>query len=361
MKYIVGAYVASPCLDQWQPDLEIAYYNGLKKNPNIRGLEHPIYGNLHRDDDEWFLENIDPEWDFVFTCIPGVMNSMQNDPSFGLASNNPEGRARAIAFHARVLTALQKLNARLGRKCVIAVQIHSAPIRRSMIDSSPKAFSQSLQELSSWNWQGAQLVVEHCDAFIPNQHVPEKGFLTLDEEIMAINNSNRDSNSKVGLMVNWARSAIEGRSAETPVEHIQQIRRAGLLRGLIFSGCTDQESEYGVWRDKHMPPTPTIKVIGDRAKGTDATQSTQSTDTIQSESALPKNSLLNDFEIRRCLEAAGLVKHPGYLSCLSYLGAKVMLWPQGASLEMRLKMIRETLDLLKHSSGSQQINMNRPI
>ena len=54
------------------------------------------------------------------------------------------------------------------------------------------------------------------------------------------------------VALNWARSAIEGRSTQWPLRHTQQTVAAGKLTGLMFSGTTCQ-GPYGEWQDLHAP------------------------------------------------------------------------------------------------------------
>ena len=84
--YIVGAYATSPNLYTWNEKTETDYFNRLKLNNLIRGLELPFWGeSLHPFNDEWLLRNLKPSWENVFTCLPGTMNRLSEDPSFGLA------------------------------------------------------------------------------------------------------------------------------------------------------------------------------------------------------------------------------------------------------------------------------------
>ena len=70
MKYIVGAYVTSPALFNWNESLATEYFEAIKAIPDIRGLETDFWGRLHPFDDEWFLNMLDPAWDHVLTCVP---------------------------------------------------------------------------------------------------------------------------------------------------------------------------------------------------------------------------------------------------------------------------------------------------
>lgn len=56
----------------------------------------------------------------------------------------------------------------------------------------------------------------------------------------------------ISVCVNWARSAIEGRDITLPLAHTQQVKQAGKLGALMFSGTT-LEGEYGEWQDLHAP------------------------------------------------------------------------------------------------------------
>lgn len=310
-RYVIGAYANSPCLHAWNADAESIYYEGLKAIDGIRDLEHPFYGTLHRDDDAWFLDHVKPEWDYVLTCIPGTMQRLAQDPAFGLASTDEGGRQRALEFQHKAREAVVALNRHLGRQAVMAVQIHSAPTMRTGSEASIAAFARSLAEIVTWDWRSARLVIEHCDAFT-HAHQPDKGFLSVDHELEAI--ASLPLAARPGMMVNWGRSAIEGRSVDTPVLHIEKIRAAGALRGLIFSGATATGEAYGAWKDMHIAPAPA---------GPD--------------SVLAPQSLMTRAEISRSIRAAGPV---------DYLGAKVRLLPEPANIETRLRLIRETIEML---------------
>jgi hypothetical protein len=160
MQYTVGAYAASPNHSGWDPALETAFYTELKKLPNLKGLEHPFLGALHQHDDDWFLANIDPTWDYVFTCIPGVMNALGQNPLFGIASDDEAGRRAALAFMQQACAAIGKLNTHLKRQAVTAIQIQTAPARHKAASSSA-ALKASLQAMLQWDWHGARIVIEH--------------------------------------------------------------------------------------------------------------------------------------------------------------------------------------------------------
>ena len=99
----------------------------------------------------------------------------------------------------------------------------------------------------SWDWPGTKLVIEHCDAYVEGQ-APSKGCLTIKDEIAASLAAKAATGRAVGICINWGRSAIETRSAEGVVKHIKAAKEAGLLSGLMFSGASGKEIDYGVWR-----------------------------------------------------------------------------------------------------------------
>lgn len=249
MRVHLGAYAASPCHAAWDPAAEGAYYAGLRRL-DLAGLEHPYYGRLHRFDDAWFLEQLDPAWTLALTTIPGVFERLKEDVHFGLASGDPGGRERALDFIEGARRTVLHLHRYLGRRVVRAVLLHSAPRLGSGARSSPEAFASSLSALRARDWDGASLLVEHCDAFTPARP-PDKGFLSLEDEAAAVRLSS--GAAPAGLLVNWGRSAVETRSAAGPLEHIARARDAGLLRGLFFSGATPSHPLYGEWRDSHAP------------------------------------------------------------------------------------------------------------
>ena len=314
MKYFMGAYASSPNVGDWDAELETRYYNEIKSLGYIAGLEHPFGGSLHNRDEDWFLENIDPSWDFVFTCIPGVMGPIGKNPKFGIASDDADGRQEALVFMKKARDAIAKLNAHSGRETVRAIQIHTSP-NKAKESSSQAALEASLTEMLSWDWQGAKLVIEHCDAYVEGQD-PGKGFLTLDDEIAAVLNVKAATGKEIGITINWGRSAIETRSAEGVADHIKAAKDAGVLSGLMFSGASGNESDYGVWRDSHMPP---------QAQSADG--------------AGEPASLMTAETIKTCIDLAGPEN-------LLYLGAKLGIRPRTAPLEDRMAYNREVFSII---------------
>ena len=260
--YIVGAYATSPNLFEWDQETELQYFNELKKLPSIRGLELPFWGDgLHPFDDRWLLENIDPSWENVLTCVPGTMKSLESDPNFGLASKSEKSRKDALTLYKKALLAVRKLNNHLGKEAVLAVHITSSPSNTmNNVTGSVDRFLESLLEIASWDWCGAKIVMEHCDAY-SERFKPQKGFLPLDDEIDSVSRANEKTNTNMGITINWARSVIEKRNVLGAVEHISEVARSGMLSGIMFSGVTDiKDHKYGQWEDTHMPPARAFDV-----------------------------------------------------------------------------------------------------
>ena len=173
----------------------------------------------------------------------------------------------------------------------------------------------SLSTLLQWDWQGARLVIEHCDALVPGQ-LPAKGFLSLPDEIAAIEATNARHGSDVGIVINWGRSVIETRSAEGALQHIRLARQHGVLAGLMFSGASGADTPYGPWQDSHMPPAPAA-VDGVGAAG----------------------SLMTDAAMQDCLQASGGRRLP-------ILGLKIGIRPREASLVERMAYLNSALQRL---------------
>lgn len=245
-RYFVGAYAASPAHQRWQPDLEHEYLHALAALPHVAGLELPWIDGLHPHDDEWLLRNLPVGMDVILTDIPGTVRRLAHNSSFGLASADTSGRAEALNVLARIRDDVHRLNDRTGRATVQVLELHSAP-RASA--GRPELLADSLEQLATWDWDGTKLVIEHCDAEVP-QRRPEKGYQSLSAEITAIQQSGTD----VGISLNWGRSAIELRDPDRVTDHITYAADAGLLHGLIISGASNQPSVFGPgWTDAHHP------------------------------------------------------------------------------------------------------------
>ena len=119
--------------------------------------------------------------------------------------------------------------------------------------------------------------------------------------------------------MNWGRSVIESHDPQTAKAHIQAARHAGVLSGLMFSGCSPHETDFGYpWIDAHLP--------------------------AQEIQDAPKSSLFNKHQISRCLEAAGSP---------AIVGFEIGL-PTAATAKQRARRLR-------HCAGSSQPDEPEPV
>lgn len=242
--YVVGAYASLPASRSEQA----AYYELLGNQPWIDGAELPYPGDLADPQQrEWLAQHLPAHWHSnTVTLIPGTMQHVGRNAKFGLASPDESGRLAALSMLNEARDAIAQLAALRNSSDVAVVEIHSAPTALANKD----AMRRSINELLSWDWSGAQLVIEHCDQYIEGQP-PEKGFLSIDDEIDLCRNTD------IGLTINWGRSCVEGRDAELPERHIQAAVEADVLHGIMFSGAGPDETSYGYsWIDGHLPMAP---------------------------------------------------------------------------------------------------------
>jgi hypothetical protein len=218
---------------------------------SVGGLEVPWTGTLAIGDIADVLRTTRPDWRVVVTSLPGTMGQFATQPAFGLASTDADGRRAALKDAANLRSAVMALNDTVGRAAVSAIEMHSAPTAQD-VASAGLALARSLETITGWDWDGAQILLEHVDAKVAG-HPPAKGFLSLEDEINVID---RDS-LPIGVLINWGRSAIELRSAAHVVDHVSMARQAGVLRGLVFSGVSAVATDYGdAWADQHLPASP---------------------------------------------------------------------------------------------------------
>ncbi|UKA64708.1 DUF4862 family protein [Arthrobacter sp. FW306-04-A] len=325
-RFFVGAYAAAPSLTGWNPSAEGRFLKSVAELEGVAGLEVPFTGALHKDDEAWFLRQLPEQADFVVTTIPGTMARLSSDPCFGLASTSTAGRRAAIDFIRDALKAVGRLNERVGRSAVVALEIHSAPWADGQ-HASTAALSDSLTEISQWEWNGAQLALEHCDAFVLGQ-APAKGFLSLEEEAVTVRRVIESTGRPMGIAINWGRSVLEQRRPEAALEHINFLREGDLLGGFVLSGCAGVDTRYGAaWADVHVPPAPRTE----RHAG-------PSVESAADLDVLEASSLLTVERMEECLRAAG----PG--TGKNFRGIKVAA-PPHATVEQRVAVISKTLDL----------------
>ncbi|MCU1596390.1 MAG: hypothetical protein JWQ47_129 [Glaciihabitans sp.] len=285
---IIGAYAASPTMHRWDPAVEADYVRRVMEIDGVTGLELPWTGSLHPHDPEWLLSTLEPSWKLVLTSIPGTVARLDVDPHAGLASTDAEGRAAAIGDARLMRDAVETLNTRAvsspGNPAVLAVELHSAP--RVPSGSDARRLADSLEEVSSWDWGGTSLLIEHSDAFVAGQD-PSKGFLTLRDEIEAVDAvrfRGRGHGGGIGIALNWGRSAIELRDPDRVTEHVDAAADSGLLAALVFSGAAATANRYGApWADVHPPFGPSIDRVAGPGAGTDAV--TESTSLLTAERA----------------------------------------------------------------------------
>ena len=261
MSLVIGGYATSP--PDASPDALTSYYAallsiGFEKQSGGKhavGLEIPLHANgllaQSPEQEAALLRAISmfPGCRSVLTLVPGTMAQLSTMPAFGLASSDERGRNAALAFARLACAGVERITDAGGS--IVGVEVHSAPRRAYGLNASGAALTASLVEMASWDWKGAEIVVEHCDD--ANGPDPVKGFLPFAEELEAVRDARAAvAGVRVGVTINWARSVLETRDSATPLE---QIMSAGtLLRGFIFSGCTGSVTPYGSpWQDIHCP------------------------------------------------------------------------------------------------------------
>lgn len=245
--FIIGAYPCAPSFHQKNETEEVAFWRGLADMQDIRGLEQPCLQTLHPFGDEWLFSHIPDAWDLVVTAIMGTMQQRAVNPAFGLASSDDTQRKACINWYRHLYNKINHINDEAGRQRVMALELHAAPdTRDSSVARAAEAFAASMDEIEGWDWP-CPLVLEHCDAM--DKPAARKGFLPLENVLECLNGR------QTTVALNWARSAIEGRSTQWPLRHTQQTVAAGKLTGLMFSGTTCQ-GPYGEWQDLHAPFAP---------------------------------------------------------------------------------------------------------
>ncbi len=230
---LLGGYAMAPA----DPAESAAFYAALGELP-LGGLEMPAPATDDAIDARCRQPDAPAGLGRDARLIPVVMGHRVADPARGLASDDDEARGRALADVARAVELARRVADEDGTGRVTAIEVHSAP---GPEQGSISSLARSLATIADWDLAGAQIVLEHCDALGPAQ-TPSKGFLTLADEIAAIHAAGDPE--AVGIGINWGRSAIEGRSASTPVEHVRMAREAHLLRAVVLSGATGSTTAW---------------------------------------------------------------------------------------------------------------------
>lgn len=322
--WIVGAYAAAPSRTGWNPADEAAFYNALVNLPGVVGFEVPFADTLHKADEGWLLSHLPPDADIVVTTAPGTSDRVRASAQHGLASTVAAGLEAALIHTDAARAAVHRLNDALGRKAVLAVELHSAPPHIDGASTSDQ-LQRSLEQIATWDWCGARIVIEHCDAARPGQKAA-KGYLSLDDEIRAVTDANRSTAFRFGVGINWGRSVIEMRDADAGRAHTQRVQNAGLLAGLIFSGASDSATRFGgAWADVHVP-------VATSAAAADS----------QRHDLLEPTSLLTAERIVATLHAAGEA------GPRDYRGVKVAAPPAG-SVADRIEAVAASLAAVQHA------------
>jgi hypothetical protein len=245
MTNLIAAYPAAP----GDPEAADRYYDHVAASApaDTLGLawrgDTPLPDLIHR------VERLPADWRIAITTVPGSFKAWNADHRHGLASPEAEGRQSAIELARQVARAAVELAQKHGRPVVSHVELLSAPGWNDRTYSpDPAALATSLEEVVGFDWAGAVVTLEHCDAYIPGQ-APAKGFLSLPDEINVLSKLD----GAVGLSLNWGRSVIEARDPAGALTHIALGRESGLLRLFTFSGAADAPSLLGpAWADSHL-------------------------------------------------------------------------------------------------------------
>lgn len=314
-RLLLGAYALAP----GDPAGEAAFLAGLD-GLGVQALEMPLPApGTAAETARWARAHLPEHVDLVVTAVPRTMQRLASDPGYGLSSADLVQRRAALDDLAVLRNLARLLADDAGRPRLAAVELHSAPGPGL---GTLTAFRESLDEVLAWDLGGAHLLVEHCDALVEGQP-PAKGFWPLHEEIavlQAIVDDVPGSGSRLGVSINWGRSAIEGRSARTPVEHVRAAAEAGLLRAVVFSGAAASDTPWGpAWGDQHIAP-----------RGSDPALEASA------------GSLLGAAEILETLQAARG-------ATLEAVGIKVTARPEDADVEERLAVARASLRMVSEA------------
>lgn len=246
---VVGAFLSQPLEKVNRP----AYVHAVLELPGVTGLEIPLRTQMARDDATWLTKVLPAEGRHVATLMAACDEAAIDDPTFGLASTDPGGRNRALTLLDQARQDIARLTEQ-GQH-VLAIEVHSGPSHRHGVEGTGQELAVSLAQAAQWDWGETHLVVEHCDAARRSGGI-SKGFLTLDEEIEAVETVQAlDPRTPVSMSINWGRSAIDTRNAGGPLTQIDRLRRRDLLAGVILSGASDKASTYGApWQDAQLPP-----------------------------------------------------------------------------------------------------------
>jgi len=316
MSFIVGAYASAPSLFLNDRTQEKIFYELLKERvKNIKGLEIPFNGEvIHIFGNDFLIKLLEDDWLNVITAVPASFNNLKINKHFGLASDDQEGRDLALSCHRKLNDTVKEINDKKGNPCISHVQLCSSPsFPFENVSSSEQTLISSLEEIMSWDWDGACLTLEHCDSHSVDGTY-QKGFMSIESELRIIDYF---SDSLLGMVLNWGRSVLEGKSPNTILNHIDLCQQKDCLKGFIFSGTSEEDPMYGSWEDQHMPffrKTSNLNGL--------------------------ENSLLTEENTSLTLEKLNE-------QALSYIGFKLQLLPQEkVSLEERVEINVDAEEIL---------------
>ncbi|MFG2824750.1 DUF4862 family protein [Kitasatospora sp. NPDC048365] len=252
MKKIIAGYTCAPPHRR----SESAYYRRLATTPHAEGVALAWQDASTAAQIGDILDVLPPDWTVALTAIAATYPAWLAAPAFGLASPDPDGREAATAMARQIAEGVRRINDRAGRAAVLAVEFQSAPgYGGHPLRPDAEAFRRSLTEIAALDWDGAALLVEHCDAPRPGR-TPVKGFLTLRQEIDTVASL---TGSGIGLSLNWGRSLLELRDPDRVHDHAAEAAASGLLRAFTLSGNGDRASTHGAaWDDTHLPFADTL-------------------------------------------------------------------------------------------------------
>ena len=259
MNTILSAYTLAPSIDRFIPQIkskskmidEVIFYESLVNNNKFySSLEVPfLENNFNFYGNKFLLKYLIKFKKNIITTLPHTMIRLSKNKKYGLASNDEESRKEAVNSIKYIFKSAEKLNDLSGKKIFQGISLCSAPKIYKDSISSELQLIKSIEEIKKFNICKLDLLIEHCDAYYKKKKFIQKGFLTIEREMKL---------SKYGIkfILNWARSAIDGLSNNTPNIHIRKLKKDNLLYGFFFSGTSKKNKDaYGKWTDLHQPPS----------------------------------------------------------------------------------------------------------
>lgn len=305
-RFTIGAYPSAPSFYYLDEEDESKFFSLLAEREEIGGLEQPCLKEMHPLGNDFLFNHIPSDWKIVCTAVMYTMGQRADNPGFGLASTEEEGRKACVRFHQHILEQMNICRAKYGNERFSHLEIQSAPLKNSKdVDASAEAFLTSLKEILSWDWP-CKIVIEHCDDMKSKRL--SKGFLPLINEIEACRNHD------LGICINWARCVLEADDVYEPLKAIAMCKEAGILKGLMFSG-TATGGGWGNHNDNHVPFAP---FRGSRLQ--------------------VEESLMTVERAHDCMQLAG--NNP------EFIGAKLMEYDRNAEFDHRINILLDGVDAL---------------